>query len=347
MITCSRRNVNLRAAGRSCEKQVFTLAHLSDPHLGPLPPVRPTDILNKRFFGYLSWLRKRRAMHRPEVLAALAADLATAGADHLVITGDLTNIALEQEFSQVGEWLHSLGSAEQVTVIPGNHDAYVAVPWEASLGKWQAFMTGDSPGESPGDSPEEPTSTDTPNGGARPGPPPSPQKAGPDAFPFVRFRGPAAILGLSSAQPTPLFCAHGTLGETQLARLSESLERLGREGWFRIVLLHHPPSLEGIARRKRLIDAEPFRKVIAERGAELVLHGHDHTFGQQSIDGAEGPVPVLGVPSASAASSGKKPQAHYQLYTIGQAGKRWRIDVAARGFDPTGGRFSETRRYSL
>jgi len=335
LITCSRRNVNLRAAGRSSEKLVFTLAHLSDPHLGPLPPVRPADILNKRFFGYLSWLRKRRAMHRPEVLAALAADLATAGADHLVITGDLTNIALEQEFSQVGKWLHSLGSAEQVTVIPGNHDAYVAVPWDASLGKWQAFMTGD------------PTSTEPTNGAAQPGPPPGPPKIGPDAFPFVRFRGPAAILGLSSAQPTPLFCAHGTLGETQLARLSESLERLGREGWFRIVLLHHPPSLEGIARRKRLIDAEPFRKVIAERGAELVLHGHDHTFGKQTIDGPQDPVPVLGVPSASAASSGKKPQAHYQLYTIEQDGKRWRIDVTARGFDPAGGRFSEARRYRL
>lgn len=343
MITCSRRNVNLRAAGRPCENQVFTLAHLSDPHLGPLPPVRPTDILNKRFFGYLSWLRKRRAMHRPEVLAALAADLATAGADHLVITGDLTNIALEQEFSQVGDWLHSLGSGEQVTVIPGNHDAYVAVPWDVSLGKWQAFMTGD-PVKISGSAGAAPA-----NGAVQPEPP----KAGPDAFPFVRFRGPAAILGLSSAQPTPLFCAHGTLGETQLARLSDSLDRLGREGWFRIVLLHHPPSLEGIARRKRLIDAEPFRKVIADHGAELVLHGHDHTFGKQTIDGPEGPVPVLGVPSASAASSGKKPQAHYQLYTIGQAhtngqdGKRWRIDVTARGFDPAGGRFSETRRYSL
>ena len=297
--------------------------------------MRLSDLLNKRFFGYLSWLRKRRAMHRPEVLAALTADLAAAEADHLVITGDLTNIALVEEFSQVGAWLHSLGSAEQITVVPGNHDAYVAVPWEASLGKWQAFMAGD-----PIAGASETQAEDQAEDEGMPA-------RGPDAFPFVRFRGPAAILGLSSAQPTPLFCAHGTLGEAQLARLGSALDRLGSAGWFRVVLLHHPPSLEGIARRKRLIDAEPFRSVIAEHGAELVLHGHDHMFGKLTIPGRDGPVPVLGVPSASAASSGKKPQAHYQLYSIARDGARWRIDVTARGFDPASGRFAEARHYSL
>src|SRR3546814_1695398 len=109
---------------------MFKLAHISDPHLGPLPPVRVAELLNKRFFGWLSWVRRRRALHRPEVLAALAADLAGLAPDHLVVTGDLTNIALPGEFVQVGRWLEGLGAPEGVTVVPGNHDAYVAVPWE-------------------------------------------------------------------------------------------------------------------------------------------------------------------------------------------------------------------------
>ncbi|NIA71498.1 metallophosphoesterase [Pelagibius litoralis] len=292
--------------------------------MGPLPPIRVADLLNKRFFGYLSWLRRRRALHRPEVLAALAKDLAVSNADHLVITGDLTNIALIEEFAQVEVWLQSLGSADRVTVIPGNHDAYVAVPWETTLAKWQAFMA------------------DEPNAGGQPRPP-----TGPDAFPFVRFRGPAAILGLSSAQPTPLFCAHGTLGEAQLHRLGQHLQKLGQEGWFRVVLLHHPPSLEGIARRKRLVDAEPFRKVIAEHGAELILHGHDHKFADVRIPAGRQSVPVLGVPSASAAHSGKKPQAHYQTYAIAREDGHWRIEVTARGLDPVSGRFAEARRYTI
>src|SRR3546814_219473 len=109
---------------------MFKLAHISDPHLGPLPPVRVAELLNIRFFGWLSWGRRRRALHRPEVLAALAADLAVLAPDHLVVTGDLTNIALPGEFVQVGRWLEGLGAPEGVTVVPGNHDAYVAVPWE-------------------------------------------------------------------------------------------------------------------------------------------------------------------------------------------------------------------------
>src|SRR3546814_9858747 len=86
------------------------------------------------------WVRRRRALHRPEVLAALAADLAGLAPDHLVVTGDLTNIALPGEFVQVGRWLEGLGAPEGVTVVPGNHDAYVAVPWERSLAEWTAFM---------------------------------------------------------------------------------------------------------------------------------------------------------------------------------------------------------------
>jgi 3',5'-cyclic AMP phosphodiesterase CpdA len=304
---------------------MFTLAHISDPHLGPLPPVRAADLLNKRFFGYLSWVRRRRALHRPEVLAALAGDLATFAPDHLVVTGDLTNIALPEEFTQVAAWLEGLGSPEAVTAIPGNHDAYVAVPWEDSLAKWQAFMTSDPGAVIAG----------------------GPEAAPAEVFPIVRYRGPLALIGLSSAQPTPLFCAHGTLGEAQLARLGPLLRRLGAEGWCRVVLLHHPPELTGIPWRKRLTDAAAFRRVIEAAGAELILHGHDHTFGSGRIESPGGSVPVMGVPSASAGHDGRKPMAHYQLYGIETVGNGWRIGVTARGFDPASGGFRETRSYTL
>ena len=300
---------------------MFLLAHFSDPHLGPLPSVRLPDILNKRFFGYLSWIRRRQAVHRPEVLDALAKDLASQAPDHVVITGDLTNIALIEEFSRVETWLRRLGEPDRISVIPGNHDAYVAVPWATSLAKWQDFMTSESVG---GGTPAVPS--------------------GPESFPFVRFRGPAAILGLSTAQPTPLFCAHGTLGSAQLGRLHALLRQLGQDGWCRIVLLHHPPNPNGIAWRKRLVDAEPFRQVIADSGAELILHGHDHTFGEARITAGRAQVPVFGVPSASAAQSGKKPQAHYQLYRISGNAGDWQIETTARGFDAAGGRFLEVRR---
>ncbi|MET0879712.1 MAG: metallophosphoesterase, partial [Tardiphaga sp.] len=48
---------------------MFLLAHISDVHLAPLPSPALGDLMSKRGLGYLNWLRKRRAIHRPEVLA--------------------------------------------------------------------------------------------------------------------------------------------------------------------------------------------------------------------------------------------------------------------------------------
>ena len=54
---------------------MFVLAHLSDVHLAPLPVPSPPELLSKRGLGYLNWLRKRRRIHRAEMLAKIVADL--------------------------------------------------------------------------------------------------------------------------------------------------------------------------------------------------------------------------------------------------------------------------------
>ena len=62
--------------------------------------------------------------------------------DHIAVTGDLVNIALGGEFVQARDYLAKLGSGDHVTVVPGNHDAYVALPWAGSTGLWNDYMTG-------------------------------------------------------------------------------------------------------------------------------------------------------------------------------------------------------------
>src|SRR6516162_7078496 len=57
---------------------MFQLAHLSDPHLGPLPRVGIGDLASKRAFGYVNWHRNRRSAYAPAILTALAADIAPA-----------------------------------------------------------------------------------------------------------------------------------------------------------------------------------------------------------------------------------------------------------------------------
>jgi hypothetical protein len=105
--------------------ETFTLAHLSDPHLPPLPAARLRDLAGKRALGYLNWTRNRHKYHRREVLDALVADMQAQRPDHIAVTGDLVNLALEAEFTPAQAWLESVGTPQRVTVVPGNHDAYV------------------------------------------------------------------------------------------------------------------------------------------------------------------------------------------------------------------------------
>src|SRR5882757_10357606 len=77
----------------------FRLAHLSDPHLPPLPVARLRDLAGKRAFGYLNWTRNRHKYHRREVLDALVADMQAQRPDHVAVTGDLVNLALDAEFT--------------------------------------------------------------------------------------------------------------------------------------------------------------------------------------------------------------------------------------------------------
>ena len=302
---------------------MYRLAHLSDPHVGPLPPARPTELLNKRILGYLSWHRRRRKLHRPEVLEALLADLTAIAPDHIAVTGDVANISLPREFHQGAEWLARLGAPDKVSLVPGNHDAYVAMPWQDSWRHWGGYMAGD------------PNTAVTHHRGF-------------DDFPYLRRRGELALIGLSSALPTPPAFASGTLGAEQLKRLEDLLEASGQEGLCRVILLHHPPA-GAVKRRKRLTDAEAFCQVVARQGAELVLHGHDHTTTQLGIPGPQGPVPVLGISSASVVKAGKRPASQYRLLAIASEGKNWRLEIALRGYVRANGTFTEVAResYSL
>jgi hypothetical protein len=54
---------------------MFTLAHLSDPHLPPLPQPLVTELLGKRALGFVNWHRGRKEFHRGDVAAAIVRDL--------------------------------------------------------------------------------------------------------------------------------------------------------------------------------------------------------------------------------------------------------------------------------
>jgi 3',5'-cyclic AMP phosphodiesterase CpdA len=305
-------------------KNELTFAQLSDPHLSSLENVQWRDLASKRLLGYLSWRKRRRAEHRSEVLESMQRDLLQTAPQHLVITGDLTHIGLPDEFRQARDWLESLGAPRDVTVIPGNHDAYVEVPWENSFAHWQPWMVSDEMPEGNGQAPVPGT-----------------------IFPSLRIRGPVAFIGLSTARPSAPFLATGRIGAEQLKRLGEILQSTRRQGLFRVVLLHHPPVPGEEKWRKRLTDADSFCRVIARFGAELVLHGHRHRAVQSRIEIPGTHVPVFGIPSASSIGHQPERAAQYYVYKVGQADNAWKLDVAVMSHASGQDRFSVTQEIHL
>ena len=121
----------------------FTLAHLSDPHLAPLPHPHLSELIGQRALGYFNWVRNRKLCHSRATVDALTADMRAQSPDHTAVTGDLVNIALEAEFAPARDWLRTIGSPNDVTLVPGNHDAYVGSTWPRCADLWLDYMRGD------------------------------------------------------------------------------------------------------------------------------------------------------------------------------------------------------------
>lgn len=296
---------------------MFTLAHFSDPHIGPLPRQPVRALLSKRITGYINYKRNRlRALTGP-VLENLINDLKRQNPDHIALTGDLVNIALPSEITAARNWLETIGSPDKVSLIPGNHDAYVAGALDQAKAAWAPYLLGDG--------------------------------ADPSAlvhFPYLRRRGPLALIGLSSAVATLPFMATGRVGTVQLEETADLLARLALENCFRVVMIHHPPFVEKDRRLKRLVDYRKFNKVIAEVGAELILHGHTHRASVKYAEGPAGPIPLVGVPSASSGMSGHHEPARYNLYEIARPDQHWRCSMIERGLTEDG-TFAEIGRSDL
>lgn len=292
----------------------FTLAHLSDPHLPPMPAARLRDLAGKRALGYLNWIRNRHKYHRRDVLDAIVSDMQAQAPDHIAVTGDLVNIALEAEFEPSRRWLESIGPPDRVSVVPGNHDAYVRATSDRFARAWASYLADDQ------------------------------ARDGAGAFPFLRRRGPLALISLSSAVPTAPLMATGQLGRAQLDALDRLLAGLSSEPAFRVLLIHHP--LRSTAYTKRLTDSRLLLALLKQYGVELILHGHDHVHSTIWVEGPRGSIPAIGVPSASAIAHRHHPAAAYNLFSIQRNGVTWQVEQIVRGIDE-GLRLNELRRVRL
>jgi 3',5'-cyclic AMP phosphodiesterase CpdA len=259
--------------------------HVTDIHLLDLGGVKPRRFLNKRITGAINLALFRGRQYDGRLFDEVLVRARELSVDRLVITGDLTNLSLESEFRLCREKLDHAGLP--VTVIPGNHDAYTRGSVRAR--RFEEYLSRHMEGERPP--------------GAR-------------GYPFVQRFGDAALIGTSTAIATLPAYATGRVGHEQLSHVDDVLRTLGEEGLARVLLIHHPV-VEGVARpRHELLDLAQLIAVIRKRGAELILHGHEHRMYEGTLAGPDGPVPVHGLSSGTALSRSPERRAAFSIYDI-------------------------------
>jgi 3',5'-cyclic AMP phosphodiesterase CpdA len=293
------------------------IAHISDLHVPSRWRRAPWLYLGKRLIGTLNYKLRRAREHPLETITALVRGLAAdASIDHVVVTGDLTNVSLVEEFQAARELLEPLIARGPgfLSVIPGNHDRYTYTShWRGDFERFFAdCMTSEV------------------------------ETGGP--FPFVRFRGEVAILGLDSGIATPPFRATGALGAAQRARLVRALAepRVAQAG-FRLALVHHPPMIEGGGRdhrTHRLTDDRELLEIAATSGIDLLLHGHIHEpfTAEKTIGGRV--VRGIGVGSSTRLHRSPELVGGVNVYTF-RDGKL--LSVETRTYDPATGSYSGRR----
>lgn len=301
----------------------FLIAHLSDLHLSPIEGFTPRHWNAKRALGYLNWQHKRRHIHQRAVVDRIVADIHAHKPSHIAVTGDLVNLGLPAEYEAAARWLATLGPANHVSLVPGNHDIYTRLGRDPGIGRWRAYMTSDDWGHSAG--------------------------APPGGFPYARRIGPAVIVGLCSAVETAPAIATGRIDAKQLAAALGILERAATVDALRLVLIHHPPAEAMTRPRHELIGAAEVSAALTASSADLVLHGHTHlpTHVRLPRLGRE-PLHLIGVASASAGlKRGHEPLAQYNLIEIRGDDVTRTVSLKRRGFDHASAAIVDIEHVSL
>ncbi len=232
------------------------ILHISDLHFQSECPVSRWPSLGWRRVAAQTEFRllgrRKLFLKVAETVRLLLAEATRLGAEHLIVSGDLTALALPEEFEAARAALAPWG--DRLSIIPGNHDRYTPQAARDQLFE-KAF------GESLGsDLPEH----------CREG-----------VFPIVKLlRDDVAIIGLSSAR-VPLMpgIAAGWVGDAQREALAAILRDRRVQGRGVLLTVHHAP-LRPSGRPDMpthgLLDAPKVMELASAAGAVGICHGHIH-----------------------------------------------------------------------
>ena len=253
---------------------------------------------NKRATGMLNLKFHRKSKHKTFAVEAVIADICEQKVDHLLITGDVSNLSLETEFAAVEQMLSKLNlTDEQISLVPGNHDVYTrgAQRSQRFFKTFERYMHSDLPVVG--------ADTAHPSG----------------VFPFVKLRGDVAIVGLSSAVVRPPVVSAGWIGPAQLSALDTLLNREELRDRGLVVMMHHPlinPQNPWRRYSRGLAESAAMTTRMLSRDRAVFVHGHLHEAAHRTLgDGTGHETPHLGTSSASLLTDGG-----YNIYNIDASG---------------------------
>lgn len=229
------------------------IGHISDIHWLDTSGAHFSDFLNKRISGGINLIAGRSRIHSKETARNALETVRREGCQHLIVTGDLTNLALPGEFKGIKSVLNEYYRDEDMSIVPGNHDYYTGESARHRRFEKMIYTTNPS----------------------------SIQTGYDDTWPFVKVVENTAIIGLNSARPRPWFVAGGILGSEQIERLKKILALPEIASKFKIAALHHHlvqvlkspgESLRNLRERKELVE------ICRSGGVKLIVHGHNHDF---------------------------------------------------------------------
>ena len=284
--------------------RAFRICHLSDLHLPLREEARPYELANKRALGWLNLKLNRGSAHRLDVLEGLLSSVGEEGADLHVVTGDLTNLALDRELADVGALLARFGlTPDNTMIVPGNHDRYtIAADLSSAFERgFRAFAEGDL-------------------GRTR-------------SYPRTRILGPIALAALDTAVWRGPIRAAGRLDAVQADRLAAFLDSPEAADLWPVIAMHHPPfELTGAILRQYRVGLAGYEHLSrALAGHEgTIIHGHLHELSRRAVGGFD----AIGVPSASHDAGDAVAQAAYHVYAFDRAGL---LDATVVRFWPDAG----------
>jgi Icc protein len=221
------------------------IAHLSDVHI--LERRTPRDGSYSLSTRMVSFQRPLDGEARATKLKNALESAKRVLADHVVISGDLTEMGTMPQFERFSEILHDSGIApERITLVPGNHDAYTAPDG------WQKAMSG-------------PLRAFAPSSAAQPG--------------HVVDIGPVALLPVDFTCHQSIARSGGELTESVAALLTKRVEDSALSKKAMVLVQHHPPFgnaknpwhfIDGLRGYAQLLH------LMAKHPKLQILHGHLH-----------------------------------------------------------------------